>query len=297
MSSSACLEAAFAWVRRGVGVVPVSRTLTATLDPATWAFKFSPIPTIRWQKDGPLRTQEQVRVHWRDHPDDQLAIILENPETKLVCCDVDTKKLPGGVAPEGRPIPQPFGGQYVESSKSDGRHYLAAYTTSIPEWVGGRWTSLGGYVDILARGILFSAPSHFVRTDGSDGGTCTILVDGSIPVSSGIGEPIAQWADWLYPAWLGRSHDGDASAGGTGVVARRSAPAANVVEVLDRMKASDAGKIAAWICEHTDGEFPEDLFGEDERTGKRTRPNRAAFVRWLSEGEGRVYAAPSDTFG
>ena len=46
-----------------------------------------------------------------------------------------------------------------------------------------------------------------------------------------------------------------------------------------------------------DGEFPEDLFGEDERTGKRTRPNRAAFVRWLSEGEGRVYAAPSDTFG
>lgn len=45
------------------------------------------------------------------------------------------------------------------------------------------------------------------------------------------------------------------------------------------------------------GEFPEDLFEVDERTGRRTKPNRARFVRYLSEMEGRVYVAPSDTFG
>ena len=249
------LEAGLGWVRRGVGIVPVSRTLKAALDPVTRTTKFAPIPTIRWQKDGPLRTDEQVVAHYAEHPEDQLAIMLENPELKLVCCDVDLKKLPGRVAPEGRPIPQPFGGQYVERSKSDGRHYLAAYTTTIPEWVGGRWTSLGGYVDMLARGILFCAPSHFVKPDGSDGGRCEVLTDGPIPSFSGIGEPIARWADWLYPAWLAVSQGGDAPAGGMEVVARKAAPAAGVAEVLERMrKASDAGKIAAWICENTDGE-------------------------------------------
>ncbi len=254
MTEPPVLEAALGRVRHGIGAVPISRTLTATHDPKTFASKFSPIPTIHWRRDGPLRTEEQVRSHWSEHPNDQLAIVLENPEVKLVCCDVDTKKLPGGVAPEGRPIPRPFGGQYVESSKSGGRHYLAAYTTSIPEWVGGRWTSLGGYVDILARGILFCAPSHFVRPDGTDGGTCAVLAYGEIPVFAGIGEPIARWADWLYPVWLGASRSADAPAGNVEVVGRRVAPAADVREVIERMRgASDAGKIAAWICENTDG--------------------------------------------
>ena len=249
------LEAALAWVRRGVGIVPVSRTLKATFDPVTRTTKFAPIPTIRWQQDGPLRTAGQVRARWSSYPGDQLAIVLENPEVKLVCCDVDLKKLPSGVAPEGRPIPQSFGGQYVERSKSDGRHYLAAYTTSIPEWVGGRWTSLGGYVDVLARGILFCAPSHFVKPDGVDSGRCEVLTDGPIPSFSGIGEPIARWADWLYPAWLAVSQGGDAPAGDAAVAARKVAPVAGVAEVLERMRrASDAGKIAAWICENTDGE-------------------------------------------
>ena len=255
MTESSVLETALRWVARGIHVVPVSRTLNATLDPATRTFKFSPIPTIRWQRDGPLRTEEEVRAHWSAYPDDQLALVLENPELKLVCCDVDTKKLPGGTAPEGRPIPQPFGGQYVESSKSDGRHYLAAYTTSIPEWVGGRWTSLGGYVDVLARGILFCAPSHFVRPGGTDGGTCRVLTDGPIPVFSAIGEPIARWADWLYPAWRGSSERGEFLAGATPVVVRKVAPAATVSEALERMRrSSDAGRIAAWICENTEGE-------------------------------------------
>lgn len=255
MTESSVLETALRWVARGIHVVPVSRMLNATFDPATRSFKFSPIPTIRWQRDGPLRTKEHARAHWSAHPDDQLALVLENPELKLVCCDVDTKKLPGGTAPEGRPIPRPFGGQYVESSKSDGRHYLAAYTTSIPERVGGRWTSLGGYVDILARGILFCAPSHFVKPDGSDGGACRILADGPIPVLSGIGEPIARWADWLYPAWRGASERGETPAGEAQIVARKATPAESVSEVFERMRrASDAGKIAAWICESTDGE-------------------------------------------
>lgn len=255
MTGPQILEAALSRIRQDIGVVPVSKTLTATVDPVTGTFKFSPIPTIRWQRDGPLRTEEEVRDHWREHPNDQLAIVLENPVIKLVCCDVDTKKLLGGVAPEGRSIPQPFGGQYVESSKSDGRHYLAAYRTSIPEWVGGRWTSLGGYVDVLARGILFSAPSHFIKPDGSEGGTCRVLVDGPIPIFSGIGEPITRWADWLYLAWRGASERGAAPAGETQVLARKAAPTATASEVLERMRrASDAGKIAAWICENTDGE-------------------------------------------
>lgn len=255
MIALSALETAVARVRRGIGVVPVSKTLNATLDPTTRAFKFAPIPTIRWQRDGPLRTEGEVRAHWSAHPDDQLAIVLENPELKLVCCDVDTKKLEGGAAPEGRPIPQPFRGQYAESSKSDGRHYLAAYSTSIPEWVGGRWTSLGGYVDILARGILFCAPSHFVKPDGSDGGACRVLTDGTIPVFAGIGEPIARWADWLYPAWRGASERGEAPAGETLVVARKIAPAATASEALGRMgMASDAGRMAAWVCVNTDGE-------------------------------------------
>ena len=249
------IEIAVAWTYRGVGVVPVSRTLVETLDSKTGTSKFAPIPTIRWQKDGPLRSAEHVRAHWSKHPDDQLGIVLENPELKLVCCDVDLKKLPGGIAPEGRPIPRPFGGEYVERSKSDGRHYLAAYTTSIPEWVGGRWTSLGGYVDVLARGILFCAPSHFVKPDGKDGGECTVLVDGPVPTFSAIGEPIARWADWLYPAWRCASERGESPAGEAEVVARKVAPAVTVTEILARMrKASDAGKIVAWICERTDGE-------------------------------------------
>ncbi len=255
MTHPSVLETAVHRVRRGIGIVSVSKTLNATLDPVTRAFKFSPIPTIRWQRNGPLRTEEQVRDHWSTHPDDQLAIVLENPYLKLVCCDVDTKKLLGGIAPEGTPIPQPFARQYVERSKSDGFHYLAAYTTSIPEWVGGRWTSLGGYVDILARGILFCAPSHFVKPGGSDGGTCRVLTDGPIPVFTGIGEPIARWADWLYPAWRRASERGELPAGETRVVARKVAPAATLAEVLERMgRAGDAGRIAAWICENTDGE-------------------------------------------
>ncbi len=254
MSDPLVLETAVARVRRGISAVPVSRTLNAVLEPKTRTWKFAPIPTIRWQRDGSLRTEEQVRAHWSTHPDDQLAIVLENEGLKLVCCDVDTKKLPGGVAPEGRPIPRPFGGQYAESSKSDGRHYLAAYTTSIPEWVGGRWTSLCGYVDVLARGILFCAPSHFVKPDGSDGGACRVLTGGPIPVFSGIGEPVARWADWLYQAWRGASERSEPPAGGTQVVARKVAPAASTADVRDRMRrASDAGKTAAWICEHTDG--------------------------------------------
>ncbi len=42
------------------------------------------------------------------------------------------------------------------------------------------------------------------------------------------------------------------------------------------------------------GEFPDDLFHEDERTGE-LKPSRVRFVRWL--GEEQVYAAPTDTFG
>jgi hypothetical protein len=58
--------------------------------------KLSPIPWIRWQQDGPLRTEEDVWNFWRGHPDAQLAVLLDNG---LVTVDMDLKKLPGGRAP------------------------------------------------------------------------------------------------------------------------------------------------------------------------------------------------------
>ena len=62
------LSAALKWVRRGVGVVPVRPRLVPDKKG-----KLSPIPWIRWQQDGPLRTEEDVWNFWRDHPDAQLA--------------------------------------------------------------------------------------------------------------------------------------------------------------------------------------------------------------------------------
>ncbi len=52
-------DAALKWVRVGVGVVPVRPRLV--LDEKG---KLSPIPWIRWQQDGPLRTGEDVSDFW-----------------------------------------------------------------------------------------------------------------------------------------------------------------------------------------------------------------------------------------
>ena len=48
-------DAALKWVRGGVGVVPVRPRLVPDKKG-----KLSPIPWIRWQQDGPLRTEEDM---------------------------------------------------------------------------------------------------------------------------------------------------------------------------------------------------------------------------------------------
>ncbi|MDG7029105.1 MAG: hypothetical protein JRN38_02540 [Nitrososphaerota archaeon] len=74
-------DAALKWVRGGVGVVPVRPRLVPDKKG-----KLSPIPWIRWQKDGPLRTEEDVGNFWREHPDSQLAVLLDDG---LVTAEVD----------------------------------------------------------------------------------------------------------------------------------------------------------------------------------------------------------------
>ncbi len=81
-------DAALKWARGGVGIVPVRPRLVPDKKG-----KLSPIPRNRWQQDGPLRTEEDMWDFWRDHPDAQLAVLLDQG---LVTIDVDLKKLPGG---------------------------------------------------------------------------------------------------------------------------------------------------------------------------------------------------------
>jgi hypothetical protein len=117
-------DAALKWVRGGVAVVPVRPQLVPDRKG-----KLSPIPWIRWQQDGPLRTEEDVWNFWREHPDAQLAVLLDNG---LVTIEVDLKKLPGGPAPEGFPIPN--GPGYRETTKSGGLNNVCQ---------DSEWVSLG----------------------------------------------------------------------------------------------------------------------------------------------------------
>lgn len=81
-------DAALKWARGGVGVVLVRPKLLPDKKG-----KLGPIPWVRWQWGGLLRTEEDVWNFWRDHLDAQLAVLLDNG---LVTVDVDLKKLPDG---------------------------------------------------------------------------------------------------------------------------------------------------------------------------------------------------------
>ena len=70
-ASTPVRDAARKWVRAGVGVVPVRPRLVRDKKGL-----LSPIPWIRWQAGGPLRTEEDVWNFWRDPPDAQLAVLL-----------------------------------------------------------------------------------------------------------------------------------------------------------------------------------------------------------------------------
>ena len=182
-------DSALKWVRGGVGVVPVRPKLVPDKKG-----KLSPIPWIRWQQDGPLRTEEDVWNFWRDHPDAQLAVFLDNG---LVTIDVDLKKLPDGRAPEGFPIPSGLG--YRETTKSGGLHYVFIVKEKTDPSKSSRIVQLADYVDVLAGGILVVAPTHFANAkQGYE------LLEDSLPVFPTIQEALGRYASWLPGAWRSR---------------------------------------------------------------------------------------------
>ena len=184
------LTAALHWARRGVGVVPVRPQLI----PNDNKGKLSPIPWIRWQQDGPLRGENQVREFWTQHPDAQLAVLLEKG---LVTVDVDLKKLPGGQAPDGFSIPT--GPGYRETTKSGGLHYVFIVKEMLDPSKSSRIVQLADYVDVLAGGILVVAPTRF--TNASQGYE---LVTDSLPVFPTMMEALSRYARWLPGAWKER---------------------------------------------------------------------------------------------
>ena len=207
------LAAALHWARRGVGVVPVRPSLVPN-DKG----KLSPIPWIRWQQDGPLRGEDQVHEFWSQHPDAQLAVLLEDG---LVTVDVDLKKLPNGQAPNGFSIPS--GPGYRETTKSGGLHYVFMIKEQLDPRRSTRVVQLADYVDVLAGGILVVAPTKF--TNAQQG--YELLTD-SMPVFPTMMDALGRYAQWLPGAWKERWEKSltatDPARSSTGGTVQRSQP-------------------------------------------------------------------------
>jgi hypothetical protein len=199
-----CLQAALEWVRRDVGIVPVVDVAPGVLT-----------PRLKWQEDGPLLTEAQVRYHWVRYPADQLAIYLDNSRwagPRLGCVDDDSGKHP---PPPGTAIPRPIGG-YSETTRSGGRHHPFSYDVELPPGFASRVTGLRGFVDVLAGGIVYVAPTV---NAGRGEYHATVGLDAGIPRFPSIGQALEASAEWLHPAWLeaadggrdptGRPHSGN----------------------------------------------------------------------------------------
>ena len=184
-----CEAAAHHYIAHPVAVVPMRPTLSGGR-----GGKPSPIPWIKWATEGPLRRHREVEEFWREHPDAQLAIFLEKG---LAAIDIDLKHLPAGGAPPGFPVPAPFPGGYVESTKSGGLHYLLRFREPLDPNRAERITGLGGYVDVFHGGLLIGAPSKF---EGAPAGYA-VVQDGGIPVFPTLRDGLAASAPWLAEAW------------------------------------------------------------------------------------------------
>lgn len=180
------LEAALGWAYRHVGVVPIRPRLIAN-DKG----KLSPHPWIRWQQEGPVRTVQQVHDFWEQHPEAQLAILLEDG---LVAVDLDLQKLKNGQPPARAPLPD--GPGYCETTKGGGRHYLFRIKEFLDPARSSRVTQLADYVDVLSGGLLVVAPSKFENAErGYE------LVNDGLPVFPTMGEALTRYAPWLFEAW------------------------------------------------------------------------------------------------
>ena len=241
-------EAAAHWYIAGqVAVVPMRPALRESGNG-----KPSPIPFIKWAAEGPFRRHREVGQFWRDHSDAQLAILVENG---LAAIDIDLKHLPTGGAPEGFPVPAPFPGGYVESTKSGGLHYLFRFREPLDPGKAERVTGLGGYVDVFHGGLLIVAPSNF---EGAPAGYAAVQ-DGGIPVFPTLRAGLAASAPWLASAWEERwvrsastanpaLSVGPGSRPGT-AVAGPEGPAADPVEVERAIAAVRASSDALRIFE------------------------------------------------
>jgi hypothetical protein len=209
---SSTFSAALHYASQGIAVVPMRPALADN-----GSGKPSPLPWIRWQAEGPLRGRDEVEEFWSQHPDAQLALLLEHG---FAAIDIDLKHLPGGQAPEGFPLPRAIPGAYVESTKSGGLHYLLRFRERLDPGKAERVTGLGGYVDVFHGGLLIVAPSRFslppaVSSDppsplgvGSGSGDATrnagayaVLQDGGLPVFRALREGLHASAPWLAAAW------------------------------------------------------------------------------------------------
>jgi hypothetical protein len=229
-----CLPAALRWVRYGAGVVPLHDEGPGRL-----------VPAIRWEEDGPLRTEARVVGWYQRHPDDRLAITLDNPARKLLLVDDDSGKHP---VPEDKPRPRPLPG-YLESTRSGGVHILAEYKVRLPPNVPRRVIGLGGYVDLLLEGIAYVAPTinagrgEYKVVDGREP-----AVFESVSLALQAAEPIGH--PWLLEAWK----NARLPTSGTGGFVRDRRPVPkDVDELLARMARTPAGAVAAWIGRNTDG--------------------------------------------
>lgn len=200
-----CLEAAQWWIHQGVAVVPMRPALA----PSGRGGKATPLPWIRWQKDGPLRIRGEVDRFWMENPSAQLAIVLEDG---LAAVDIDLKKLPMGRAPEGHPVPDPVVGGYVETTKSGGLHYLVRFRQGLDPAKASRVTELGGYVDVFHGGLLIVAPTTFEGAVQP----YRVVRDGGIPVFPSLRVALDRTASWLGAEWEAQWARSASGAGGSG---------------------------------------------------------------------------------
>ncbi len=253
-----CLSTAHRYIARRVAVVPMRPALIASGNG-----KASPVPWIKWTTHGPLRRHREVEEFWNDHPDAQLAILLEKG---LAAIDIDLKHLPAGGAPPGFPVPSPIPGGYVESTKSGGLHYLLRFREPLDPGRAERVTGLGGYVDVFHGGLLIVAPS---KLEGAPAGYAVVTA-GGIPVFPTLREGLAASAPWLAEAWeekWARSQSSStphaARAGTAGANAGHEGPAADPAEVERAMAAIRADREAARIFEegakHSNGEVDRSM--------------------------------------
>ena len=194
-------EAAIWWASQGVPVVPVLPHLFDN------GGKKGPKPYADWKWDdrakprpaGLLTSCDEVAEFWAAHPEAQIAIVLGDGVGAI---DVDLAKL-SGEPPADRPRPMPLGDGLRESTKSKGEHILFRYRTELPPNRPTRVIGIGGYVDILCGGLLFTAPSKFDNSSG-----CYEVAGwGPIPEFMQVADALAASAPWLVPKWKERMVD------------------------------------------------------------------------------------------